>query len=115
MSLMPGFEPEPIILALRKTLINVMALIKTLIIVMTLKKTLINVMTLRKVINDGFALEFTTNAGAELGLYYAPHCAVELRQFRGSSRPTGYSKDCLPMVCSESRHDGLNRPSQYQR
>ena len=76
MSLMPSFEPKPIILALRKTLLNVLALRKTFINVMTLRKTLLNVLALRKtlinvmtlrktLLSDGFGLDFRTNAGAE--------------------------------------------------
>ena len=88
MSLMPRFEPKPIILALRKTLLNVLALRKTLINVMTLRKTLLS---------DGFGLDFRTNAGAES---YRQEASLEekagsntCRIFSGLRRATERSQD----------------------
>ena len=54
-----------------------------------------------------------------LGLYYAPHYPVELRQFVGSYQSPRIleksSQDGLQILTRSSWQDGLNYPSKFQR
>ena len=54
-----------------------------------------------------------------LGLYYAPHSPVELRQFVGSYQSPRTleksSQDGLQILPRSSSQDGLNCPSKFQR